>query len=175
MMKTNKTIQKVKKTLIENNLVSKNDRVLIGLSGGADSVFLLYALKTLSKETGFEIGACHVEHGIRGSESLHDMEFSKKLCMELDIPFYARQFDVPAVSKKEKISIETAARNVRYSYFELRVKHNLSEDEAQTFVKLAKNKLENMNYKVYLKGERFVFDDANRIVDENEYLIAIKD
>ena len=64
---------------------------------------------------------------------------------------------------------------VRYSYFELRVKHNLSEDDAITFVKLAKNKLENMDYRVYLKGERFIFEDANRIVDTNEYLIAIKD
>lgn len=63
---------------------------------------------------------------------------------------------------------------VRYSYFELRVKHNLSEDDAITFVKLAKNKLENMDYRVYLKGERFIFEDANRIVEENEYLIAIK-
>lgn len=63
---------------------------------------------------------------------------------------------------------------VRYSYFELRVKHNLSEDDAITFVKLAKNKLENMDYRVYLKGERFIFEDANRIVEKNEYLIAIK-
>jgi len=64
---------------------------------------------------------------------------------------------------------------VRYSYFELRVKHNLSEEEVKTFIKLVKNKLENMNYKVYLKGERFIFQNANRIVEENEYLIAIKD
>ena len=71
------------------------------------------------------------------------------------------------ISKNEKY--------VRYSYFELRVKHNLSEDDAITFVKLAKNKLENMDYRVYLKGERFIFEDANRLVEENEYLIAIKD
>lgn len=117
-MKTNKTIQKVKKTIIKNNLVSEKDRVLIGLSGGADSVFLLYVLKTISEEFGFEIGACHIEHGIRGSESVHDMEFSEKLCKDLGIPFYAKQFDVPAVSRDQKISVETAARNVRYSYFE---------------------------------------------------------
>ena len=66
-------------------------------------------------------------------------------------------------------------RYVRYSYFELRVKRDLFEDEAQNVIRLVKNKLENMNYKVYLKGERFVFEDANRIVDTNEYLIAIKD
>ena len=118
MMKTNKTIQKVKKTIIKNNLIPEKDRVLIGLSGGADSVFLLYALKTISEEFGFEIGACHIEHGIRGSESVRDMEFSEKLCKDLGIPFYAKQFDVPAVSRDQKISVETAARNVRYSYFQ---------------------------------------------------------
>lgn len=117
-MKTNKTIQKVKKTIIKNNLIPEKDRVLIGLSGGADSVFLLYALKTISEEFGFEIGACHIEHGIRGSESVRDMEFSEKLCKDLGIPFYAKQFDVPAVSRDQKISVETAARNVRYSYFQ---------------------------------------------------------
>ncbi len=117
-MKTNKIIQKVKKTLIKNNLVTERDRVLIGLSGGADSVFLLYALKTISEEVGFEIGACHIEHGIRGSESVRDMQFSENLCKSLNVPFYAKQFDVPAVSKKERISVETAARDVRYAYFD---------------------------------------------------------
>jgi len=64
---------------------------------------------------------------------------------------------------------------VRESYFELRVKHNEAEEGVKTYIKLVKNKLENMNYKVYLKGERFIFQNANRIVEENEYLIAIKD
>lgn len=66
-------------------------------------------------------------------------------------------------------------RYVRYSYFELRVKRDQTEEEAQNVIKLVKNKLENMNYKVYLQGERFVYEDADRIVDINEYLIAIKD
>ncbi len=124
MMKTNKTIQTVKKTISHNNLISCNDKVLIGLSGGADSVFLLYVLNALAKEIGFEIGACHVEHGIRGEESLHDMEFSEFFCKSLDIPFYAQRFDVLSVAKKEKISTETAARNIRYSYFEKIRKEN---------------------------------------------------
>lgn len=78
------------------------------------------------------------------------------------------------IDKNIHRKINENVRYIRYSYFELRVKLNLSEEEAQTFVKLAKNKLENLNYKVYLKGERFVFEEANRIVEENEYLIAIK-
>ena len=71
--------------------------------------------------------------------------------------------------------INENTRYVRYSYFELRVKYNLSDEDAKIFVKLARNKLENLGYKVYLQGERFVFENANRIVDTNEYLIAIKE
>jgi len=71
--------------------------------------------------------------------------------------------------------INENVRYIRYSYFELRVKYNLSEEDAKIFVKLARNKLENLGYKVYLQGERFVFENADRIVDTNEYLIAIKE
>lgn len=70
--------------------------------------------------------------------------------------------------------IDENEKYIRYSYFELRVKHNLSEDEIETVIKLTKNKLENMNYKVYLNGENYIFENANRIVEDNEYLIAIK-
>ena len=118
MMKTNKTIQKIKKTLLHQGLIPRGDRVLIGLSGGEDSVFLLNVLNSLSEEMDFEIGACHVEHGIRGVEAVRDMEFSRELCRCLNIPFYVGCFDVPSIAKEEKISVETAARGVRYSYFE---------------------------------------------------------
>ena len=71
--------------------------------------------------------------------------------------------------------INENVRYVRYSYFELRVKYNLSEEDAKIFVKLARNKLENLGYKVYLQGEKFIFENANRVVEDNEYLIAIKE
>ena len=71
--------------------------------------------------------------------------------------------------------INENVRYVRYSYFELRVKNNLSEEDAKIFTKLARNKLENLGYKVYLQGEKFVFENANRVVEDNEYLIAIKE
>lgn len=71
--------------------------------------------------------------------------------------------------------IDQNDKYIRYSYFELRVTHNLSEGEVVTFLQLAKNKLENMNYKVYFTGDSYVFENENRIVGDNEYLIAIKD
>ncbi len=117
MMKTNKIIQRITKTIKKHNLISSGDRVLIGLSGGADSVFLLHVLHELSKTLGFGIGACHVEHGIRGIDAVKDMEFSKALCAEMGIDCYACSFDVPSVAKNKKLSLEAAGRLVRYDYF----------------------------------------------------------
>ena len=110
-------IQKLIKTINKNSLINKGDRVLVALSGGADSVFLLYALNRISEKYGFKLGACHVEHGIRGESSLRDLEFSKELCQSLNIDFYFRHFDVPRLAKSEKLSVEAAGRKVRYEYF----------------------------------------------------------
>lgn len=115
-------IQKLIKTINNNSLIKKGDRVLVALSGGADSVFLLYALKKISEEYGFFVGACHVEHGIRGDSSLRDLDFSKELCKNLNIDFYFSHFDVPQIAKEYKLSVEAAGRKVRYEYF-YRVMH----------------------------------------------------
>ncbi len=71
----------------------------------------------MSEEYGFQLGACHVEHGIRGESSVQDMNFSENLCRELNIEFYCERFDVPEIAKLEKISTEAAGRRVRYEYF----------------------------------------------------------
>ncbi len=135
MMKTNKTIQKIIKTITSENLISHDDRVLVALSGGADSVFLLLALLDASKTIGFEVAACHVEHGIRGKASLDDMNFCESLCNGLDIKFYAKSFDVVSISKKQKISVEAAGRKVRYDYFD-----EIIKDYGYTLVATAHHK-----------------------------------
>ena len=124
MMNKNKTIQKIIKTIKNNNLISDKDNVLVALSGGADSVFLLYVLNWMSEEYGFSVGACHVEHGIREKSSREDMEFVLKLCDKLGIKCYAKSFDVPALSKSEKLSLEAAGRKVRYEYFRAVMEEN---------------------------------------------------
>ena len=63
---------------------------------------------------------------------------------------------------------------IRYTYYELRVKNNLTEDEVQKFLELNKTYLENKNYKVYFTGAKFEYDNANRTVQPNELMIAIK-
>ena len=64
---------------------------------------------------------------------------------------------------------------IRYTYYELRVKNNLTEDEVQKFLELNKAYLENKNYQVYFTGAKFEYDNANRTVQPNELMIAIKE
>lgn len=62
-----------------------------------------------------------------------------------------------------------------YTFYELRIKKNLSEEEIDEFLRLNKIRLENLGYKVYFTGAKFVFQNANRTVQSNEYMIAIKE
>ena len=92
--------------------------VLVGLSGGADSVMLIRFLEKYRRDnTWFPIVAVHVNHCIRGDEALRDELFSGELCESLGIEFIARRADVPAIAKNEGKSLEETARNVRYSIF----------------------------------------------------------
>lgn len=62
-----------------------------------------------------------------------------------------------------------------YTFYELRIKNNLSEEEIDEFLRLNKIRLENLGYKVYFTGAKFVFQNANRTVQPNEYMIAVKE
>ena len=62
-----------------------------------------------------------------------------------------------------------------FTWFEIRVRKNLTEEQTDDFLRLARNRLENLNYKVYFTGAKFVYENANRTVQDNELLIAIKD
>lgn len=75
-----------------------------------------------------------------------------------------------------ELNNKLAANNkiIVYTYFELRVKLNLSKIEANRFLELTKTKLENINYRVYMTGETYIFDNHAKVVQENELLVAIK-
>lgn len=93
--------------------------VLVGLSGGADSVMLLCLLIKLRDENLCgKIVAVHVNHMIRGAEADRDEAFSKELCDSLDVEFHSLRFDVPAEAKRISKGIEETARIVRYSAFD---------------------------------------------------------
>jgi tRNA(Ile)-lysidine synthase len=100
--------------IAKHGLMSKNDRVLVTLSGGADSVSLLMVLLSL----GYDCVAVHCNFHLRGEESFRDQHFAEDLCRKLDVRLMVRDFDTIAYSTENGVSIEMAARTQRYSAFE---------------------------------------------------------
>ena len=100
-------------------------RILVALSGGADSVALLLSLKEFYPKIC--LYACHVNHMLRGVEANRDMDFSVELCNSLNIPIDVLKTDVNAYAQKSGLSTELAARNIRYDFFaELCKKHGIN-------------------------------------------------
>lgn len=134
------TEQKVIKFISIHSLLRNNDRVLVALSGGPDSVFLLHFLKKYQKKFKIELAAFHLNHLIRKSAD-KEQEFCAKLCKKLSIPFYTEKFNVKSFAVKNKISVEEAGRKVRYDYlnkYALKLDFNLiatahnADDNAET-------------------------------------------
>jgi len=92
-------------------------RVAVGVSGGADSVALLRALAEAAPEIGLVLSVAHVQHGIRGAESERDAEFVQELAERLGLEFALHRVDTPAVARTQKMSLEEAARELRYAWF----------------------------------------------------------
>lgn len=98
-------------------LIAPKDRVIAGVSGGADSVCLLRLLLEIQKKMEFTLEAVHVEHGIRGEESREDAAFVRALCDRFHVPCHIYAVDVPAYAKKKGIGLEEAARSLRYECY----------------------------------------------------------
>lgn len=111
-------LQRVRQTITKYKLLAAGDRVLVGVSGGADSTALLHILHQLAKEYGWELHVAHVEHGLRGEESLADAVFVQELAQKLGLPFQMAHPPVKRYSKEKGISIEMAARELRYEALE---------------------------------------------------------
>lgn len=135
-------LKKVHKRIKELNMISENDRVIVGVSGGADSVCLLLMLCELKKAWNFSLEAVHVEHGIRGEESRQDAAFVEKLCKDLKISNRMVAIDVPEYAAKNGLGFEEAARLLRYEIFEqvaqernakIALAHHM-EDNAETIL-----------------------------------------
>lgn len=111
-----KTEQRVINFIKSFDLIQSNDKVLIAFSGGPDSVFALYFFYKFRKKYNIEISAIHFNHQLRGIESDEDEMFCKNLCSKLSIDFSSKKLNVLSDAKKNKISIEESARNLRYKY-----------------------------------------------------------
>ncbi len=116
--------QKVLKFIDENHLISKGDKILIALSGGADSVFLISFLLKYKKKFNTDLSAFHLNHKLRGKESEADEKFCKNFCSENKIKFIVSVKDVKSYAKKNKLSVEEAGRELRYNELNKAVKKN---------------------------------------------------
>ena len=111
-----KTIeQKALKFIDENHLLEKGDKVLAAFSGGADSVFLLSFLLKFKNRFKIELAAFHLNHKLRGKAATEDEKFCAAFCLKNKIKFISVMRDVKAYSKKMKISVEEAGREIRYT------------------------------------------------------------
>ncbi len=115
--KTMQVFNSVRETIKRHYMLKEGDSVLVGLSGGADSVCLLHILKTLADEFHLQLFAAHVHHGIRGVDADLDAEFVENLCDTWGIPVFFKKVSAQEISQTEKVSLETAGRLARYRYF----------------------------------------------------------
>lgn len=99
------------------NMINKGETIAVALSGGADSMVLIHRLCSLSNELGINVIAINIEHGIRGEDSIKDSLFVKEYCDKNDILLLSYSVDAPKKAREEKLSIEQAARMLRYECF----------------------------------------------------------
>ena len=116
-------LKKIAHFIASNNLLVKEKKNLIALSGGADSVCLLLVLDKL----GYNIEAVHCNFNLRGDESSRDEQFCIELCEKRNIKIHLAHFDTNSYALLHKTSIEMAARNLRYSFFE-NLRHDVGAD-----------------------------------------------
>ena len=110
--------QKVLEYMKKHHMVEVGDRVLIGLSGGADSAALFHILRQYQQTYGYELLAVHVNHGLRGKEALRDQEFVMELCRLYQVPCEVVEMPVQQMAEKGKMSLEEAGREARREVFQ---------------------------------------------------------
>jgi len=137
----NQLQQKVLDTIVTNHLIEQGDVVVVGVSGGPDSICLLHILHNLSEHLKIKIHAIHVNHMLRAEEAPIDEAYTATMCKQLEIPLSVVHVDVAAMAKRLGKSVEEAGREARYGEFEkyadnvgaakIAVAHNRN-DQAET-------------------------------------------
>lgn len=131
-------MKKVLDFVNKNKILEHGDSVILGVSGGADSVCMLHLLNSIKEDLGIELTVVHVNHGIRGIEAEQDAEFVEHISKELGVECKIFHIDVPSIARNRKISEEEAGRIERYAVFEsvaqeigankIAVAHNLNDN-----------------------------------------------
>ncbi len=128
MKKHQKTVeQEVINFIKRHQLINDVKKILIGLSGGADSVFALHFFNKYKKKYKIEIAAVHVNHNLRGKEADYDENFCRNFCSKINIDFFSESVNVKKFAKQKKLSVEEAARILRYKKFDEVLKKSNSE------------------------------------------------
>lgn len=132
--------EKVLNYIKEFNMINPNESVVVGVSGGSDSMCLLGLLLELRESMNLKLHVVHIHHGIRGNEADEDMAYVESFCKSKDITFYGFKYDVEAMARKKGLSTEEMGRILRYDAFseiankyngKIAVAHNM-EDVAET-------------------------------------------
>jgi len=136
-------LKKVNQTIKEHSMLRGGERVLVGLSGGPDSVSLLHILDELKQDWRLSLHALYVDHGLRPEKTPQETEFCAGLAARLNVPFSVTKVDVKDLAARERLSIQEAARELRYLAFEERALqveadrvatgHN-ADDQAETLL-----------------------------------------
>lgn len=112
----------------QNSLFKPQERILLALSGGRDSVFMVH----LFQESGFNFAIAHVNFQLRGAESDGDEDFCRTLAAQCGVPFFSTAFDTQSYSQKHQLSIQMAARQLRYAWLE-----RIRQENGYDFIALA--------------------------------------
>lgn len=130
------------RTIEKYNLIQNGDKIVIGVSGGPDSICLLHILNSIKEKYNLQLYVAHINHMIRENAKI-DEEYVIQFCKEINVPVYVAHIDVLSIAKQQKISTEEAGRNERYKFFDeilektasnkIAIAHN-SNDKAETVI-----------------------------------------
>lgn len=134
--------EEILKTIKKYNLINNGDKIIIGVSGGPDSICLLNILNSLKKELNIELTVAHVNHMIRAVAD-SETEYVEDFCKKIDVPCFIKKINVLEIAKQSKRGTEEVGRDERYSFFEeileqtksnkIATAHN-SNDKAETVI-----------------------------------------
>jgi tRNA(Ile)-lysidine synthase len=127
-------IDQMQKTLLRYRMIEPGEGVVVGVSGGPDSLALLHGLIMLRENWPMRLVAVHVHHGLRGADADADADFVRDFCMAYEVPFYLFEADVGLQAKLSGISFEMEGRRVRYEAFE-----KVCEEEGCSKIAIAQN------------------------------------
>ncbi len=145
-------MNKVRKAIIQNKLIEKGDHVIMGVSGGPDSVCLLSVLWELKDEWDLFLHAVHINHCLRGQDADEDQRYTEGLCRSLGIPCHVFTYDVNTIASELKITTEEAGRKVRYESFD-RIKIEIRESYRGTDLNGSGESIKSIESKESIKFE----------------------